>query len=161
MPAGGVVARFLPSDAPLLELLGAWWWGGCRSRVTGQDVAVTPFPLLMCTSVTLATTLREVVLLKGWRSRERRGRKGWSEGEIAMLIFRFHIKNTKNEETWWITKWIIQQHKNKSKTDERKTTIVSAPITSNLHLSLCLLAGVPSLSLTKRSDRMADRPMWR
>lgn len=36
---------------------------GCRSKVTGQDVAVTPFPLLMCSSVTLATTLCEVVLL--------------------------------------------------------------------------------------------------
>lgn len=46
----------------------ASWFAGrvvwCRSKVTGQDVAVTPFPLLMCSSVTLATALREVVLLR-------------------------------------------------------------------------------------------------
>lgn len=76
MAAGGVVTRFLPSDAPLLELRCSWW--GCRRKVTGQDVAVTPFLLLMCSSVPLATALREVVLLKWLREGEGERMKGWS-----------------------------------------------------------------------------------
>lgn len=48
---------------------------GCRSKVTGQDVAVTPFPLLMCPSVTLATTPREVVLLRHEEGRREKREK--------------------------------------------------------------------------------------
>ena len=44
---------------------------GCRSKVTGQDVAVVLFPLHMCSSVTLATTLQEVVLLRDEEETER------------------------------------------------------------------------------------------
>jgi len=37
---------------------------GCGSKVTGQDVVVTPLPLFMCSSVTLATAPREVLSSK-------------------------------------------------------------------------------------------------
>lgn len=47
---------------------------GCRSKVTGQDVAVAPFPLLMCSSVALATDLREVELLN--EEKHGRGERG-------------------------------------------------------------------------------------
>lgn len=36
----------------------------------GQDVAVTPLPLLMCSSVTGATSLQEVVILRDGDRRE-------------------------------------------------------------------------------------------
>lgn len=62
--------RAFPSFCrPLLELLGGVM--GCRSKVTGQDVAVVLFPLHMCSSVTLATTLREVVFLGDEEETER------------------------------------------------------------------------------------------
>lgn len=68
MPAGGVVTGFLPSDA---RFWSCWALGeGGRSKVIGQEVAVKPFLLLMCSSVTLATTEREVVLLKPDTRRE-------------------------------------------------------------------------------------------